>query len=92
MVLSEKTSNTMGTREYCACKYRRYIFTTNAVHSTRVHTCQGHISNTIELLPMGEGVSIGRRIRDKVNKDETKQKKGLVWIDGDNELKTKECD
>lgn len=41
---------------------------------------------------MGEGVSVGMRIRDKVNKDETKQKKGLVWIDGDNELKIKESD
>lgn len=66
------------------------IFTTNAVHSTRVHTCQGHIPNTVELLPMGEDVNIGMRIRDKGNKDEIKLKKGLVWIDGDNELRTKE--
>lgn len=90
--MSEKSSNIIGTREYCVCKYKRYIFTTNAVHSTRVHTCQGHIPNTIELFPMGEGVNIGIRIRDQRNKDEIKQKKGLVWIDGDNELKTKECD
>lgn len=39
---------------------------------------------------MGEDVNIGMRIRDKGNKDEIKLKKGLVWIDGDNELRTKE--
>lgn len=74
---AEKSNNIIGTIEYCVCEYKSYVFTTNAVHSTVF--CQGHISNTIELLPMGESVNIGMRIRGKGNKkNEIKQKKGLV--------------
>lgn len=74
--IDEKSNNIIGTVEYCVCEYKSYVFTTNAVHSTAF--CQGHISNTIELFPMGESANIGMRIRGKGNKNEIKQKKCLV--------------
>ena len=90
MVFSEKGNNIIGTIEYCLCKYKRPVFTTNAVPSTRVHTYQRYISNSIEQLPMGKGVIIGMRGKEESN--EIKQKKGLTWINGDNELRIKGCD